>query len=116
MKSVFKGDDVSRQAMTHPEVKLAYMKVLIGPDQGWNDHVMRQIELEAGGYSPKHAHPWPHINLILSGEGEIEIDGETIFVTPGDHAFIPANTLHQFRNRGEDTFQFVCIVPVQGHQ
>lgn len=116
MKSIYRAEESTPIAMTHPEVKDAFMKVLIGPEQGWSDYVMRQVELEAGGYSPKHAHPWPHINLIISGEGEIEVEGEVTQVKVGDHAYIPAGSNHQFRNRGEDTFKFVCIVPKEGHQ
>lgn len=116
MKTIKKASDVKRIQMTHPEVKDAYMKVLIGPNEGWDDYVMRQVELEAFGYSPKHAHPWPHINLVISGVGEIEMDGEVTEVTVGDSAFIPENTLHQFRNKSEEAFRFVCIVPKDGHQ
>jgi quercetin dioxygenase-like cupin family protein len=29
---------------------------------------------------------------------------------------VPANTEHQFRNTGDGTFRFICIVPTEGHQ
>ena len=96
-------------------VKDASMKALVGPEEGWDSHIMRVVEVEKGGYTPKHAHPWPHINYVLEGHGEIEIDGVITPVTKGSYAFIPGNTLHQFRNAGHDTFKFICIVPKEGH-
>lgn len=116
MKVINKSDNLERKEMLYPNVKHAFMKVLIGPDQGWGDHVMRQMELEAGGYSPLHAHPWPHINYVVSGQGTIEMDGEIQSVTAGDYAFIPADTIHQFKNSGDKTFTFLCIVPKDGHK
>lgn len=116
MKVINKTDNLERKEMLYPDVKNAFMKVLIGPEQGWSDHVMRQMELEAEGYSPLHAHPWPHINYVVQGEGTIEMDGEVKEVTAGDYAFIPADTMHQFKNRGQDTFKFICIVPKDGHK
>ena len=96
--------------------KDADMKVLVGEGQGWSDHVMRLIELAPGGYSPKHAHPWPHINYMVEGRGVLHIDGEDHEVTSGSYAFVPANSLHQFVNTGQDQFRFICIVPKEGHQ
>jgi quercetin dioxygenase-like cupin family protein len=95
--------------------KNASMKVLVSGAEGWNNHVMRELELGVDGYSPKHSHPWPHINYILEGFGEIEIDGKVVEVTKGSYAFIPGNTLHQFRNIGKEVFKFICIVPTEGH-
>jgi len=95
--------------------KNASMKVLVSHEEGWENHVMRELELGVDGYSPKHSHPWPHINYILEGHGEIEIDGRIEQVSKGSYAFIPGNTLHQFRNTGDSIFKFICIVPTEGH-
>ncbi len=98
------------------EAKNAAMKVLVSPKEGWEDHVMRVIELEAEGYSPKHQHDWPHINYIIEGEGTLLI-GDTLHpIQAGSYAYVPANTLHQFSNSGSSPLKFICIVPVRGHQ
>jgi quercetin dioxygenase-like cupin family protein len=103
-------------AFNHPEVKNAAMKVLIGKDQGWDDYVMRVIELASDGYSPKHTHPWPHINYMLEGSGTLTIEGEDHPVQAGSYAYVPAGKEHQFKNSGSSTFRFICIVPREGHQ
>lgn len=96
--------------------KGASMKVLIGKSQGWQDHVLRVIELEKSGFSPKHAHPWPHINYVIEGQGELMIDDMTVRVFANSYAFIPEGSLHQFRNVGDQPFKFICIVPSVGHK
>jgi quercetin dioxygenase-like cupin family protein len=99
-----------------PEVRNAAMKVLIGQEEGWKDHVMRILELDEGGYSPKHTHPWAHINYMVEGEGILFIEGKEHPVKSGSYAFVPENKLHQFRNTGKGKFRFICIVPKEGHK
>ena len=111
-----RDQEVEAQTIESPEVKNAKMKVLISPEEGWSDHVMRVIELGDGeGYSPKHTHDWPHINYILEGQGILHVDGEDTPVEAGSYAFVPPGSHHQFRNAGEGTFRFICIVPKEGH-
>lgn len=97
-------------------VKNAAMKVLIGPEAGWSDYVMRLLEVGIGGFTPKHQHPWPHINYVVEGTGSLLMGEETVVVTAGSYAYIPANTLHQFQNSGTTDFKFICIVPKEGHK
>ena len=99
-----------------PEVKNAAMKVLIGETEGWTDHVMRIIELTPGGHSPRHAHPWPHINYMVEGGGVLFMDDREHPVEAGSFAYVPADTDHQFRNNTDEVFRFICIVPKEGHQ
>jgi len=108
--------DVKTIELSGPLVKNASMKALVSPEEGWEDHVMRVVELGIDGYSPKHAHPWQHINYVLEGQGELEIDGVVTPILPGSYAYVPGNALHQFRNTGQKTFKFICIVPVEGHR
>jgi quercetin dioxygenase-like cupin family protein len=67
--------EVEAKVIDHPAVKNAVMRVLVGPSQGWSDYVMRVVELDLEGFSPKHTHPWPHINYFLEGRGVLEIEG-----------------------------------------
>lgn len=108
--------DLKKIDFTGPLVHEASMKVLVSDSDGWDNHVMRVVELKENGYSPKHQHPWPHINYFLEGNGELEIDGIVTPVSAGNYAFVPGNTLHQFRNKGVNTFKFICIVPKEGHK
>ncbi|NBG88431.1 cupin domain-containing protein [Isachenkonia alkalipeptolytica] len=109
-------NELEAKKMNHPEVKDATMKVAISPKEGWEDHVMRIMEVEPEGFTPKHNHPWPHINYVIQGNGTLLLDGMENPIKAGSYAFVPAEKLHQFKNTGSDTLKFICIVPVEGHQ
>jgi len=108
--------DLKSKVVNHPEAKDASIKVLVSPKEGWEGHVMRVLEVEENGYTPKHSHPWPHINYIIEGSGELMIDGVVHPVSAGSYAYVPLDTLHQFKNVGQGIFKFICIVPEFGHQ
>ena len=96
------------------DLKGVVKKVLIGSKEGWKDYVMRLFSLENGGYTPKHSHPWPHINIVLKGKGTLFLEGNEFSVERGSIAFVPENALHQYRaDRGEN-MEFICIVPLKG--
>ena len=107
--------DVHAMVLESPEVKEAAMKVLISPKEGWEGYVMRVIELGKDGYSPKHTHDWPHINYILEGSGSLHINGKDTPIEAGSYAYVPAGSLHQYKNEGGGMFRFICIVPEEGH-
>lgn len=108
--------DVKKLVVTHPEAKDATMQVVISPAEGWEGHVMRIFEVAPGGYTPRHQHPWPHINYIIRGNATLFLKGEENHISAGSYAYVPAGELHQFKNIGEEPFEFICIVPEEGHQ
>lgn len=89
-------------------------QIAVGPEQGWEDYVMRIMTVGIGGSSPEHAHNWPHINYVISGVGTLVMDGEVHLLETGACAYIPSNVLHCFRNTGEVPLEFICIVPTEG--
>jgi len=91
-------------------------KVLISPEQGWQDYVMRLFELSPGNNSCslRHSHEWPHIVYIVGGTGIIHLDGTDHEVEAGSFAYIPGGKIHQLINTGKETFSFICIVPPEG--
>jgi len=101
--------------MNKPDVMQGVVKkVLVGPEQGWQGWVMREFSLGAEGYTPRHSHPWPHINYVISGQGTLFLDGQEYSVEAGSIAYVPDNLEHQFRNSGREVFSFICIVPEEG--
>jgi len=107
--------DLTSKIINNPNASNSTMKVLISPLEGWEGYVMRVVEVEEAGYTPKHSHPWPHINYMIEGKGELMINHQIHAVTAGSYAFVPPNALHQFRNVGKGIFKFICIVPEEGH-
>ena len=84
---------------------------IIGESEGWYSHTMRLFNVQPGGHTPRHAHPWEHVNYITQGHGHLRMGGDVLDLDVGDFAFVPPNTEHQFENSSDDTFQFICIVP-----
>ncbi len=108
-------DQITKQEMTNPGVLLNVMKqVLVGPEQGWQGWVMRQFTIGAEGYTPRHTHPWPHINYIVSGQGILFLDGQECQIKAGSVAYVPDNSEHQFKNSGAEDLVLICIVPEEG--
>jgi mannose-1-phosphate guanylyltransferase/mannose-6-phosphate isomerase len=53
----------------------------------------------------KRAEHW----IIVSGRGEVVLDGETIPVGPGKHIHIPQGAKHRIRNNGTELLEFVEV-------
>ena len=85
-------------------------QVLIGPDEGPN-FALRRFIMEPGGGMPKHTNTVEHEQYVLRGKALIGIGNEEIEVSAGDVVFIPAGTPHFYEARGEEPFEFLCIVP-----
>jgi len=86
---------------------------LITKEMGAPNFAMRLFEMAPKGYSPFHSHPWEHEVFILEGEGILLSEqGEKKFKA-GDVVFILPNEKHQFKNNGEKTLKFICLVPLQ---
>ncbi|KJS15282.1 MAG: cupin [Peptococcaceae bacterium BRH_c4b] len=100
--------------LTVPGVVNAFKKTLIGPGEGWEGWVMRLFTLKEKGNSPRHAHPWPHINYVVSGRGKLYIDGKENVLEQGSVAYVPSGAEHQFVSTGDENFAFICIVPEEG--
>lgn len=100
--------------VTAPGVVNAFKKSLIGPKEGWEGWVMRLFTLKDRGNSPRHSHPWPHINYILSGKGILYVEGKDTSLEEGSIAYVPSNVEHQFISTGDEDFVFICIVPEEG--
>ena len=78
---------------------------------GAENFVMRLFEMAVGGHSTYHNHPWEHEVFILEGEGLVVGEDLERSFGVGDAIFIPQNEKHQFKNAGEKTVKFLCLVP-----
>lgn len=85
--------------------------VLLDEASGSDTFAIRRFELAAGAEVPKHTNEVEHGQYVLSGEYIVGIDDEEYEVSPGDSIFIPANTVHWYRNTGDEAGAFICVVP-----
>ena len=108
-----KSSDVQPQPMTMPGAEKVQMRLMVGREDGAPTFAMRVFDVEPNGQTPHHQHNYEHEIMVLEGRG-VAMSGDTPHeVAAGDVLFVPANEVHQFRNTGQDTFRFMCIVPTQ---
>ena len=106
--------DIEGQPLSGEGIESVVKRLLVGPADGWQGWAMRLFELAPGGHTPRHRHPWPHINYVTGGRGTLHVDGADTTVVAGSFAYVPAGATHQFSNAGDGTFAFLCIVPEEG--
>jgi quercetin dioxygenase-like cupin family protein len=93
--------------------------VLIGEAQGAPNFRMRRFTLGPGESVPKHTNAVEHEQYVLEGEyvvGLREGEGDDAEdreyeIEAGDSLFIPAGTVHWYRNEGAESVSFICVVP-----
>ena len=79
--------------------------------EGSNVFAVRHVEIEPGGYSPSHSHPWEHEIFILKGTGSVIGGQEAKQISAGDSISIPNEEKHQIRNTGQQTLKLLCMIP-----
>ena len=84
---------------------------LISPEDGAENFAMRFFEIETGGKTPLHTHKHEHEVFIIKGEGVVWKEGKEVFIKPGTAIFVPPEEEHCFINKGQDTLQFICLIP-----
>jgi quercetin dioxygenase-like cupin family protein len=75
-------------------------------------YALRMVEIEAGGHSLHHDHPYEHENFVVEGHGKVFMSGEWNDLKPGDVVFVPPGVEHEYANTGDSTFKFLCGIPV----
>lgn len=83
---------------------------VINASQGATSTAMRVLELQPGKLSPKHQHDHEHEVFVLSGEGEVESDGEVHRIQTGSVVFTARSEDHQFRNTGDEVLRFIDVL------
>lgn len=103
--------DVEGAVVDMPGASDCEIRWLVGKDEGAPNFAMRQFDVAPGGHTPRHSHPYEHEIYVLEGEGEV-IEGETPrALKKGDCIYVAPDDIHQFRNTGDTTMKFLCMVP-----
>lgn len=84
---------------------------VISEVDGATNFTMDVFEIQSGGHSSFHTHPWEHEVFVIGGQGTVVgPQGETPF-REGDVIFIAPEEPHQFANPGSAPVEFVCLIP-----
>jgi quercetin dioxygenase-like cupin family protein len=76
-------------------------------------YALRMVEIEPGGHSPRHSHPYEHENFVVEGQGRVLVNGTWHALKTGDVVFVPPSMEHTYENTGDTTFKFLCGIPVK---
>ena len=79
--------------------------------EGSKNFAVRHFEIEPGGYSPHHNHPWEHEIFVLEGTGTVIGNEVAEAISVGNIISIPGEETHQIRNTGKSTLKFLCMIP-----
>jgi quercetin dioxygenase-like cupin family protein len=108
---VIKYTDAPAKTFDADAVKGVRARVVVGKDDGASKFCMRVFEIEKGGYTPRHTHPWEHEIFVHQGQGLVYQNGAWVDVEVNSVVFIPGDEEHQIKNTGESTLVFVCLIP-----
>jgi mannose-6-phosphate isomerase-like protein (cupin superfamily) len=71
---------------------------------------LAEAALEPGQATQRHYHArCEEIYLVTKGSGELEVDGETHRVRPGDAVLIPPGAWHTLENDGTSELTILCM-------
>ena len=71
---------------------------------------LRYFEVSPGGYSSFERHQHEHVVVVLRGRGRVRLGDDWHDVGPLDVVYVAPQTPHQFLNRHQQPFGFLCIV------
>ena len=104
-------ENVPQQPVDMEGSQGCHVRWLISEQGGAPNFAMRQFEVEPGGHTPRHSHPYEHEVFVLEGQGEV-FEGETPHaIKQGDVILVTPDEVHQFRNTGQQPLKFLCLVP-----
>jgi len=100
-----------REVPTDPVSEDIAIRWVIGRSEGAPNFTMRVIEFAPGAVFARHQHPYEHEIFVLDGEGLAEGPEGEVAMRPGVALYVPPDESHGYRNTGEGTLRFICVIP-----
>jgi quercetin dioxygenase-like cupin family protein len=107
-----KAQNVPAGPVKEKEAKGVKMRVLVSDKEGAPNFIMRVFEIEPGGHTLYHTHPWEHEVYVLEGKGHVRQKGKDHPVERDSFALVAPDEEHQFVNAGDGPFKFICVIPI----
>jgi len=112
MKEGFVASALKLPATEVAAGRATQVQILVGPEQGAPNFVLRRFIMGAGGGMPRHTNEVEHEQYVLRGRARITIGDEVYEVGPDHTLYIPAGAVHSYQVL-EEPFEFLCVVPNQ---
>ncbi len=109
-----KSANIARKPVNVEGAKGVAIRVLISKDDGAPTFAMRMFEVQPGGPPPVPRHPHEHEVVGLQGPGIGGHEGNDYPLAPEVAVFVPGGDEHCFKNTGNSTLRFLCLVPLSG--
>lgn len=75
------------------------------------EYVLARVKLAPGGGNPLHHHPtFAEEFEVVEGSLTIERDGRKLLLDPGEHATVPAGSVHRFANDTDHPIVFLAQI------
>ncbi|MCD4819755.1 MAG: cupin domain-containing protein [Candidatus Cloacimonetes bacterium] len=104
-------ENVTLEDITMDGAKGAKIRWLISQKDGAPNFSTRLFEVDPEGFTPYHSHSWEHENFIIEGIGVLVTeDGDKPF-KKGDVIYVPPFMKHSYKNTGNGTLKFLCMIP-----
>jgi quercetin dioxygenase-like cupin family protein len=98
--------DVQENGVTH-----VTQQILIGPEDGSPNIILRRFCVLPQGHTPYHVHAHEHVVKIEKGRGIVlDEDGRENLVSVGQSLLIKGGEKHQFKNPFDEPFEFLCVI------
>ena len=107
-----KASNITKSPVEHEGASGVEIRWLISKEDGAENFAMRMFELQPGGHTPLHTHPHEHEVFILDGKGVFHCEGKDYEFGSEHVIFVPGQTEHNFKNTGDSTLRFLCLVPM----
>ena len=102
---------VEQNVVDMPGSSGCHVRWLIGKPDEEPNFAMREFQVEPGGHTPRHQHPYEHEVYVVEGQGIIYEGDVRHPISAGDVIFVRPNEVHQFRNESDQPFRFLCLIP-----
>lgn len=103
--------DITLEDVNVEGAKGTKIRWLISKDDKAPNFAMRMFEVQPGGFTPYHSHPWEHEVFVVEGEGAFITETDEIPFKAGDAIFADPDMKHQFKNTGSTLMRFLCLIP-----
>ncbi len=78
---------------------------------GAPNFALRRFEVQPSGQIGMHNHKQEHEIYILKGEIEVITETEIYTAKANDVLYVPPNEVHGYKNKGDTTVSFLCVIP-----
>ena len=105
------GDVPQHEWSSSTRGNVRWWELIGGDTMPTSEMVVGIAEVPVGaGRSPRgHTHEPAEVYYIISGRGEVMVEGETYPLTPGDAVWIPPNAEHVAYNVGDEPLRLLYV-------